>query len=222
MMALCPSLRLRADNSVYHLDIGVQAGLGYYVGDATPHIFQDVKEVLGAQFRYKVDQRWSVQMKGQWQRIMYSVSDVEYHNPMWNLDATAEFNFFRFGMHPYDQRVKSITPFLFVGVGTTVYQEHALKATQPIEIQGKYNLNLYIPLGIGVKWMFAERWQLQAVWQHQIYVQNGDGLEGLPQLNNSHNLNGINIMNNDLVSSLTIGVVFEFWKKRDICVHCED
>ena len=81
---------------------------------------------------------------------------------------------------------------------------------------------LYIPLGIGVKWMFAERWQLQAVWQHQIYVQNGDGLEGLPQLNNSHNLNGINIMNNDLVSSLTIGVVFEFWKKGDICVHCED
>lgn len=221
-MALYPSLRLRADNSVYHLDIGVQAGLGYYVGDATPHIFQDVKEVLGAQFRYKVDQRWSVQMKGQWQRIMYSVSDVEYHNPMWNLDATAEFNFFRFGMHPYDQRVKSITPFLFVGVGTTVYQEHALKATQPIEIQGKYNLNLYIPLGIGVKWMFAERWQLQAVWQHQIYVQNGDGLEGLPQLNNSHNLNGINIMNNDLVSFLTIGVVFEFWKKGDICVHCED
>ena len=124
MMALYPSLRLRADNSVYHLDIGVQAGLGYYVGDATPHIFQDVKEVLGAQFRYKVDQRWSVQMKGQWQRIMYSVSDVEYHNPMWNLDATAEFNFFRFGMHPYDQRVKSITPFLFVGVGTTVYQEN--------------------------------------------------------------------------------------------------
>ena len=70
--------------------------------------------------------------------------------------------------------------------------------------------------------MFAERWQLQAAWQHQVYVNKGDILEGKDLLSDSHELNGNNIMNNDLTSSLTIGVVFEFWKKGDVCLHCED
>ena len=83
--------------------------------------------------------------------------------------------------------------------------------------------NVYIPVGIGVKWMFAERWQLHAAWQHQVYVTSqGDGIEGLPALNNTHNLNGTNFMNFDMTSTLTVAIVFEFWKKGDVCMHCDD
>jgi hypothetical protein len=71
--------------------------------------------------------------------------------------------------------------------------------------------------------MFANRWQLQAVWQQQVYITSiGDRIEGNPDLDNSYELNGSNIMNNDLTSSITIGLVFEFWKKGDMCLHCED
>ena len=41
-------------------------------------------------------------------------------------------------------------------------------------------------------------------------------------LNNSHELNGVNIFNNDLTSTLTIGVMFEFGKSEKLCYFCED
>ena len=35
----------------YHLEAGLQAGCGYYVGDTTPHIFHNVREAYGAHFK---------------------------------------------------------------------------------------------------------------------------------------------------------------------------
>ena len=103
----------------------------------------------------------------------------------------------------------------YEGIPKTRNKKSKLDETKPI--------SAYVPLGIGVKWMFANRWQLQAVWQQQVYITSiGDRIEGNPELNNSYELNGNNIMNNDLTSSITIGVVFEFWKKGDVCLHCED
>ena len=74
----------------------------------------------------------------------------------------------------------------------------------------------------GLKWKFADRWQLQAAWQHNVYVYNGDGLEGLPEYNNTHDLNGSNIMNNDVTSTITLGIVFEFGKGAKICSFCRN
>ena len=41
-------------------------------------------------------------------------------------------------------------------------------------------------------------------------------------LNNSNDMNGFNILNNDLTSSLTIGVVFEFGTREKMCYFCEE
>ena len=82
-------------------------------------------------------------------------------------------------------------------------------------------------MGIGMKWKFADRWQLHVVWQHQIYFV--DNIEGLPALDGRTNpavgggrygLNGTNILNNDLTSTLTLGIVFEFAKEKKICKVC--
>ena len=221
---LCP-IRSFADFSFYNCEVGLQVGGAYYVGecarifdfnksDEQKNSFANMREAVGAQLSYNFDQRWSVQMKGQWQRITYTHMGAEESNPNLNVDITAEFNFFRFGRHPYDLRVKPITPFVFLGAGVSLAWKTHPFSTPPT--------SLYVPLGVGVKWMFAERWQLQAAWQHQVFVYNGDALEGKDSLNDSYELNGNNIMNNDLTSSITIGLVFEFWKKGDLCLHCED
>ena len=81
---------------------------------------------------------------------------------------------------------------------------------------------VYLPVGIGLKWKFAERWQLQLAWQHNLYVWNGDGLEGIDEFNNKHEMNGSNIMNNDVTSTLTAGVVFEFGRSKKVCLLCDD
>ena len=41
-------------------------------------------------------------------------------------------------------------------------------------------------------------------------------------LSNSHDLNGYNLFNNDLVSTLTVGVVFEFGKREKQCYFCDE
>ena len=200
LIAWCYTAVSFADNRMYHCEIGVQGGMGYYVGELAPHVFQSVSGAYGAQFRYKFDQRWALQAKIQHQRAC--------GNPLWALDANAEYNFFRFGSQSHDYRVKQITPYISVGVGVGAYND--------------WKVGVYLPVGVGLKWKFADRWQLQAAWQHNVYVYNGDGLEGLPEYNNTHDLNGGNIMNNDVTSTIMLGIVFEFGKGAKICSFCRN
>jgi len=227
-----------ASTPEYTCEIGAQIGLGYYVGDATKMIFANPQEVFGAQFRYKFDPRWAMQVQTQHQRIVYdyappateeviSPASTTYQNPMWNIDVTAEYNFFRYGLHPYDSRIKPISPFISLGVGIAVCNKEATLVNPennkyPLVALSSFRKPLvYIPIGIGMKWRFAERWQLQACWQHQIFLM--DNVEGYGgELDNSHDLNGFNILNNDLTSTLTIGVVFEFARLRRKCYFCEE
>ncbi len=211
-----------ADTRMYHCEVGLQGGCGYYVGDATPHIFMNPLEVFGGQFRYKFDKRWALQAKAQRQRITFRDSDNRlYYNPLWHVDVTAEFNFFRFGQREYDVRVKPVTPYIFIGLGVSVYNSQASPwdvDKYPMVGANALRAGAYIPLGIGVKWKFADRWQLQAAWQHQVYL--ADNIEGVVEWNNPNAQNGSNILNNDLTSTLTLGIVFEFAKGKKVCRHC--
>ena len=247
----CPAI-LRASVTEYMCEVGAQVGCGYYVGDASKMIFSNPREVLGGQFRYNFDSRWAMQIKAQRQRIAFAYTPsatedvprpakVRFVTPAWHVDATAEFNFFRFGLHPFDSRIKPITPFISVGIGISARNKVATRAQSGTVTYPSFkflNMNspaFYVPIGIGVKWKFAERWQLQACWQHQIYLS--DNLEGyLPKcdnekaikdygpslLNNPNDLNGSNLFNNDLVSTLTVGVVFEFGKRTKMCYFCDE
>ena len=78
----------------------------------------------------------------------------------------------------------------------------------------------YLPLGIGLKWKFAQRWQLQLAWQHNVYF--ADNLELVESLGNTYKLNGSNFLNNDLTGQLMLGIVFEFGKEKKICKWCLD
>ena len=234
----------------YRCELGLQGGVGYYVGDATEYVFQDVRGAYGLQFRYKFDQRWAIQVKGmmhhiKWDEIvtpsnaMTPSPSVVYNltgTRMVNADVMGEFNFFRFGPKQYDRRVKQITPFIGVGVGASVclYEDWTWRTysedffnnpnkTEDGKIQYPFNLSrytqIYIPVVVGMKWKIAERWQLQAAWQHNVYF--ADNLEGITEFCNSHNLNGSNLLNNDVTSQLTVGIVFEFDQDEKICRICE-
>ena len=39
---------------MYRCELGLQGGCGYYVGEATEYVFQDVREAYGLHFRYKL------------------------------------------------------------------------------------------------------------------------------------------------------------------------
>ncbi len=212
VMCLLSISMVRGEERAYLCEFGVQGGLSYYVGDATKHIFQHVQPAYGAQFRYKFTPRWALQVKGQADNIKFplkaengELSGEMGKNLLMNIDAVAEFNFFRFGMKQYDTRIKPITPYMFIGIGVSVYS-------------GFGRVTGYVPFGFGMKWKFAPRFGLNIAWQHQIYF--ADNLEDKDYYNNTYNLNGSNILNKDFTSSLTIGIVFEFAKERAACRSC--
>ena len=195
----------------YHLEAGLQAGCGYYVGDATPHIFHNVREAYGAHLRYKFTKRWALQVKGLHQVIrgpIPDMTDAMWQNKLINLDVMAEFNFFQFGLGEYDTRIKPVSPYIFAGIGVGLYGLKYQTAAA------------YFPFGFGLKWKFAERWGLNLAWQHNLYF--ADSLEGTDPLGNTHNLNGSNILNYDLTGQLTLGIVFEFAREKKICRFCLD
>lgn len=220
------SITAVADDRPYLCELGLQAGCGYYVGDATTHIFNNPREAYGAHFRYKFTNRWALQVKGLTQRITgYAYDDrMQKQDAMWstqmvNLDAMAEFNFFRFGGKTYDIRIKPLTPYIFLGVGVAMYGNGMnVSGWNWSDYGGKVPVAFYIPMGFGLKWKFAKRFGLNLAWQHNLYV--ADNLEGMANLNNTYDLNGSNILNFDVTSQLTLGIVFEFAQEKKECRTC--
>ena len=242
VLSISISLLVKAEevkDEFYRLEIGLQGGVSYYAGELAPYAFMSVGETYGIQGRLKIDPRWAVQVKGQRQRVIntlkkenkWGLQPGRYQVPMWHFDITGEYNFFRLGLNEYDIHMRKLTPFMFLGVGMTA--QNMVLADMDVAYpkflvadDEKLAYAMYIPVGVGLKWKMAERWQLQLAWQHNVYVLNGDGLEGIvdktnpDRFNNSYEMNGSNIMNNDVTSTLTLGVVFEFAPKKKICTQC--
>ena len=237
-MLLMMSTSVFADERLYRLELGIQAGGSYYAGELAPYAFLSMGETYGMQVRCKIDNRWALQFKGQRQRVIntleagnqWGLPAGAYQNPMWHFDLMGEFNFFRFGYQSNDYRVRNITPFISVGIGFTAYNVYATRQEEypmvEVNKESRMNYALYLPVCVGMKWEFAPRWQLQVAWQHQLYMANGDGIEGVidyrdpGRFNDSYGMNGSNVMNNDVTSTITVGVVFEFAREKNICVQC--
>lgn len=232
------TLPVMADDQPFQVEVGLQGGCGYYVGEAAPHIFQDVSYAAGLHFRYKFDKRWSIKVNGMYQVIQGPYKDYRelnnkkleeyieskkltaadrWNSPMANMDVTAEFNFMRFGTPEYDIRIKPYTPYLFLGIGVAVIPGPKGEWT---------NAAMYLPVGLGFKWQFCKRCALHVAWQHNIYFS--DDLENVwmkdgvtNPLGNTYGLNKANIMNMDISSQLTVGIVFAFAAAPKVCRTCE-
>lgn len=206
----------------YVMDLGLQGGMNYYTGDAHHVIFMHPRETYGGFFRYKFDRRWAVQVKGMGSRIAFKypvagagflpedgIEPRVYTNNMISLDATAEFNFFRYGNDFHDRRIKPYTPYIFLGFGLSLYDGY-----EPYS-----NLGFYLPMGIGFKWKFSDHCAMQIAWQHNIYFV--DNLENIDDYNNVQQLNGSNFLNCDATGSLTAGIVFDFIEAKKVCRTCD-
>ena len=195
--------RAFGESKMYRLEAGVQAGAGYYVGELAPHAFMSTAEVYGAQLRCKIDQRWALQVKGQRQRVVNTIkkdnswgfAEGKYTNPMWHFDVTGEFNFFRFGIDPYNIHMRAITPFIFLGIGFSAHNVYANDTlSYPVletKVGSRIDYAMYIPIGVGCQ-------------------------RNQPFHHNSRHHQNIH----DVTSTLTVGIVFEFAPDQKGCPFC--
>lgn len=199
------------------VEFGLQGGLSYYVGDANPQLFQHVREAYGAELSYLFNRRWSLQLQGTSGRWA-GLSPTEQGLPdpkgeIWNnqyvsLDVMARFNFLPFGeTSRFNNKIKPYTPYIFLGVGVSMHQ-HFSKVTP------------YIPVGVGFRWLCSEHVGMYLAWQHNICLM--DNIEPFDSYNDNHKLNGSNIMNFDLTSTLQFGIVFEFAREKKVCKFCKE
>lgn len=192
----------QGDRISYRMEIGVHGGGGYYVGELAPHVFMSTREAYGAHVRYKFNSRWAIKTQGIRQRVAYIDTDT-INNSIWNIDVTADCNFFNFGQRDFD--ITQVSPFVFAGVGCAMFKTDTTGINRYVP---------YIPFGIGLKWKFHDRMQLQLAWQHNIHMfGNGDSLDGYSdQYPIRQEEKKKNFLNNDVTSTFTLSFVVEFVK----------
>lgn len=199
------------------LEMGVQGGMLFYVGDAHPKMFQDVREVYGIEMSYLFNHRWSLMFQSVTGRIAgrtateYGLPDPNgeiWTNRLVNVDIVARFNFLPFGVtDKYDLKIRPYTPYIYAGVGLAMHNKFT-------------RYTAYIPVGVGFRWVCTEHLGMFVAVQNDICF--GDNLEPVPRYDNIYNLNGNNLLNCDLITSIQFGIVFEFAKEKKICKFCKE
>ena len=209
VMALAPIFAMAQTENV---ELGLQVGAGFFLGlDELPtpgytrvNEFAWMRdsegmpafESYGGIVRYRFDYRWTLQAQAMRQRMRFKESvegqdPLYFYNSMWNADVMAEFNILKYGfVENRNARVYTVTPYVAVGIGTSLYNEHATYRWNAKHLEGATGTKrntfypavkardlaaaLYIPFGAGLKLRMASNWQLKVACQYDLYVLNGN------------------------------------------------
>lgn len=177
----------------YLAEIGVHGGPSYYLGDANSVLFKNSQLSYGLIYRQKINPRLAAHLN--WNHT--TVAGNGFNNQVNTLDLGGEFNFFSYERKEYLPFSKTFTPFVFAGVGGVL---------------GDSIGTISLPFGLGFKMMIGDRLNLNVMWTHRLLFS--DDLEGVDKFNNPTKLN---IFNNDILSTLSIGITFNIWKKKCDC-----
>lgn len=213
------------DIQEYRAEIGVQAGINLYAGDANTvsrkGIFlksiNNSQTDLGIFFRYKFNNRIALRLgydhtgvvgDYQYANTPHGVYSITLNNSsIGAFDLWGEFNFFDYEKNKYNRYSKTYSPYLFAGIGYLNMPQATTESTS----------SLTIPFGLGIKVILAPRWNLNLQWTNRLLFS--DNLEGTPTYDNPLPHTNGNFMNHDLLTGLTIGVSFDFWAKECDCVN---
>ncbi|HLP05242.1 MAG TPA: hypothetical protein VK152_07420 [Paludibacter sp.] len=190
----------------YKGQIGLAGGGSYYLGDANRIPFNNMQAAYGGFFRYIFNTRLALKAE----LLGANISNPgKFSNLVYSSDFTAEFNFFDLEKNPNKPFSKPFSPYIFTGLGamTDVYRNQILP-------------ELSIPFGVGFKVKLGNRWNAGLQWSTRVLLHS-DNLENneLYDGNVHPNLNGTNLFNNDLLSTITIGVSYNILKKECDCVN---
>ncbi len=209
-MALITTLGAMAQD--YRFEFGPTLGVSGYLGDVnTGNMFSHPGVAGGIVMRYINNSRWAfkgnllyVGIKGDSKSIDTKFpggATFDFKSSLIDLGAQAEFNFLHYGMGPKYKNYKRISPYMVLGLGTTVSM-----------VKGGTHFTVNIPMGIGLKYKVKER--LNLGFEFTVRKTLGDRIDGLSDLNGiKHGF----AKNTDWYSVGMFSVTYEFSKR---CVKC--
>lgn len=156
MLVLVPALMFAdARQNMDRLELGVSAGVGFYVGQKNPVAGSDLLrvqsydaigfgdratlkwpgiETFGFSVGYRFDTRWSLVAKSYRQRVCFAEYQTidnhdlraVYYNAMWHVDVMAEYNLLNYGnIMMPKQKIYNVVPYVGFGLGVTMFNENA-------------------------------------------------------------------------------------------------
>lgn len=204
---------VHAQEEGYRFDMGVAAGMSGYLGDLNEgNPFRSPGFTAGAIFGYRPDARWEL-------RTALSVStlsgdsknfpgtlpeDLTYNfkSTVYDLSERVEFNFFSYGIGETYKRLRRWSPYLTAGVGMAL-------AT----CQGESAIAFEIPLGMGVRYKIAPRWNLGL--EFTMTKAFSDHLDGA--IADLYRIKSSFLKNTDWYSRLQLTLTYEFGPRCPTC-----
>jgi len=214
----CFGSYLFAQQEEFRAEVGILGGVAYYIGDANSTLFNNLTPAFGALFRYKFTPRFAARAEFTRTSIfggelvhfpgpggMGHTLDTRFDNPINVFDVAGEFNFFDLERSPNRRSSRIFSPYIFAGLGVMNYL-----------YEDNQQFTLSLPFGVGLKVKMGQRFNFNAQFSNRLLF--ADNLEGISIFNNPHGLNGNNPLNNDLLSTFTIGITYNIWRRCPGCV----
>lgn len=196
----------------YKYEIGPALGMTGYLGEANNgNLFKHPSFTVGGMFRYNHNTRWAFKANLNYANIrgdsMYDESwypagaNHKFSSSLIDLGLTAEFNFLNFGRGPQYKKLKPISPYMVAGVGFVF-----------AICDGSNQASFTVPLGIGVKYKFKDRLNLE--FEFTMRKEFSDRIDGLSDL---FGIKHSFAKNTDWYSFAQFSVTYEFGKR---CIKC--
>lgn len=235
MPALLLSISFHVVSAQYLYDLGFGAGLSSYAGEVSGSPFNSPGYALEAYYRYNINSRVALKFDASYGSFdgttsdgnnsylgapkmmdyadlvldsysgLNSLEDYSFTNNFFSAEMLLEINFFPY---PYKKSLpnsSNFSPFAFVGLGMQSYTTVAtINNTMGPE---EKSVAMSIPFGVGVKWMFSERFGVQYHFKTvKLFADNFD----TSQLDDPFDYANTGVHRHDWLFTSTISLFYSF------------
>lgn len=217
MVLLACANSARGQEIPYKYSAGVSLGMSGYAGDASSTLYRHPGVAVDGIFRYQYDARWWFGGNLSLMTLSGNTADMdgvrpggieyEFKSTVIDLNGRVDFNFFPYGMGETYKSLKRWTPYLTAGLGVSLALCDGNTAVGP-----------NIPLGFGLRYKPAERWNLSLEFLvTKVFNDHIDGAD----LSDLNNIQSSFIKNNDWYSHISVGITYEFGKRCETCHYVD-
>lgn len=208
---------LQAQEKEYMYEIGVGGGLGWYYGDVNhSQMAYNPSVSLEAVFRYNVNLRWAMTIDLSTQSMKGDSKDTQnlfpdgtqsFDRQYTQLAFRPEFTFWNYGWGSDYREKHRLAPFLTAGLGFGFANGNSTGRDKNTTI-------LTVPLGLGLKWKMAPRWDMQftSLWAKS-FSDEADGIS------DPYHVGTTAPMNTDWICSTNLSITFSFGER---CLECHN
>lgn len=205
------------DDAVYRLELGGGVGVGSMLNDCNAQLMGNSSVAATLIARFPLNPRMAIKTSLGLLQSKGDVADVKqfypaatngatqqtmnfaYDGSVFDLSVMYELHFLPYGFLPTYMGYSRIVPYLQMGLGATY---------SGISQRGAFN----VPLGLGVKYKLARRWNLGLDWR--IHFTTSDVLEGLDA---PMKIKSSGFKNKDHYSQLLLTLTYDLNPKCPTC-----